>query len=308
MMFAKFLVFSALLVRQTMSSQLRTSSPGDRRLSEELIAGYEPLTLVTDKNAIDLDQETIVAYMDNSNFNIAQTIYNNGGHSHSFATLTLNTSLTQDIEPGTKLEVVDTDGVKIAGRALGLAAVPATKVNFEYGISSNQDSFVGCQVGALPSADQVTRFCLPESGFLNVAFRSGINYSYDPAKDNRNARTLAGFSTTAQETMVDCGLRCPYETYDKYYTYYGAYDYGHTFVESAFEMGSTQGFKNGNNDFSQLSDIAKAGTCFVKNNILSRFYSLVIIFVPCIDLMLFFSNRDYQERNRLFERLHVHYS
>ena len=47
-----------------------------------------------------------------------------------------------------------------------------------------------------------------------------LAYTYDPLKNNYNARTIQGFSTGAKEKMYDCE-HCPYPTYDQFYKYYG---------------------------------------------------------------------------------------
>jgi hypothetical protein len=71
--------------------------------------------------------------------------------------------------------------------------------------------------------------------------------------------TLASMSTTAQAIMGDCGTRCPYSTFKKFLTYYGEPDYGHRIVQSAFDMTSTQGLLRLNNDFSNITNAARAG-------------------------------------------------
>ena len=71
--------------------------------------------------------------------------------------------------------------------------------------------------------------------------------------------TLASMSTTAQAIMGECGARCPYNTFKKFLTYYGQADYGHRIAQSAFDMTSTQGLLRLNNDFSNITNAARAG-------------------------------------------------
>jgi len=111
-----------------------------------------------------------------------------------------------------------------------------------------------CQVGASP--EPFTKGCLTAIGTISL---EGINsaqlsYVYDPLKDNKNGRTLAGFSTGAEKKMALCD-NCPYVDYDKFYTYYGHYDYGHQWVTAAFDKRPTD-FAFGNADFASYSDVA----------------------------------------------------
>ena len=79
-----------------------------------------------------------------------------------------------------------------------------------------------------------------------------FDYSYDPFKSNLNARTLQSMSTSAKEQMYDCA-NCPYDTYQKFYNYYGAFDYGNEWILAAFNKGATN-FINGNADFGAYGD------------------------------------------------------
>ena len=53
---------------------------------------------------------------------------------------------------------------------------------------------------------------------------------------------------------------CPYATYDKYYKYYGKFDYANQWVLSAFNKGMTD-FLNGNADFSAYGQDGTVGMC-----------------------------------------------
>merc|ERR1712176_661386 len=77
--------------------------------------------------------------------------------------------------------------------------------------------------------------------------KTDVQYTYDPATNNVAKRTIQGFSTAAQKKMAECA-NCPYEMYEKFYDYYGQYDYGNQIVLAAFAGGKTN-FKNFNNDF-----------------------------------------------------------
>jgi hypothetical protein len=90
-----------------------------------------------------------------------------------------------------------------------------------------------------------------------------LEYQYDPLRDNGNDRTLQGFSLQAEEKMWEC-KNCPYSTYQKFYEYYGEFDYANKWVLAAFD-GSTTNFDNGNADFSVFGKSGLTGTSFHGN-------------------------------------------
>lgn len=99
--------------------------------------------------------------------------------------------------------------------------------------------------------------CLSSAGFqpsgsVSVGAFGDVAYSYNVASDNLNGRTIQGFSTDAKAKMYECEF-CPYKTYEKFYDYYGAFDYANQWVLSAFNQGSTD-FTNGKADFSKFGD------------------------------------------------------
>ena len=89
-------------------------------------------------------------------------------------------------------------------------------------------------------------------------------YSYNPLTKNYNARTLQGFSVEAEEKMYKC-TSCPYKTYNKFYEYYGAFDYGNKWVLAAFNKGSTN-FAKGNASFNSYGMEGTSGKCSTTEN------------------------------------------
>lgn len=94
-----------------------------------------------------------------------------------------------------------------------------------------------------------------------------LSYSYSVEDGNKNGRTLQGFSHQAKEKMNDCE-NCPYDTYVKFYDYYGQYDYADRFVMAGFNNAKTEGFVNGEGDFSGytevgLNEIIKKGSAYM---------------------------------------------
>jgi hypothetical protein len=84
-----------------------------------------------------------------------------------------------------------------------------------------------------------------------------LGYTYIPSQDNGNERTLQGFSTAAEDKMYRCEY-CPYDTYEKFFQYYGVFDYADAWVDAAFSGTSTT-FSNGNADFTQYDFPGKTG-------------------------------------------------
>jgi hypothetical protein len=82
-------------------------------------------------------------------------------------------------------------------------------------------------------------------------------YTYNPLTNNGNERFLQKFSTSAQDLMYECE-ECPYKTYQKYYDYYGTFDYANQWVLAAFEGKSTS-FARGNADFSKYGFPGRTG-------------------------------------------------
>lgn len=233
----------------------------------ELIAGYEPQSQVTDHNAIDLDQEEMEEQLDLDNdegFENALAIYSEGAHSKSVATVTLDAPLGSDIEKGTEITGTGVDGSMVVGKAYGDTASGATEVLIKYLTSDIQSMYVGCQVGA--SQSPVTDGCFAESGTVNIDGVGDVAYSYDVNEDNINKRSIQGFSTAAQEKMYECD-NCPYKTYEKFYDYYGEYDYANQMILAAFTSSETN-FDNFNNDFGLYGfagreQIIKKGTSYM---------------------------------------------
>jgi hypothetical protein len=94
--------------------------------------------------------------------------------------------------------------------------------------------------------------CLQAAGELELEGIHAVSlaYEYLPDTDNRNGRTLAGFSQQAEKKMGLCAA-CPYVDYQKYLDYFGAPDYGHQWISAALERRSPT-LSNGSVDFGTL--------------------------------------------------------
>lgn len=89
---------------------------------------------------------------------------------------------------------------------------------------------------------------LAPTGSIEIGELGTYSYTYNPTQKNFNARTLQRFSTEAEEKMYNCGPACPYKTYNKFYEYYGVFDYANQWVLAAFNKGGTN-FAKGDAQF-----------------------------------------------------------
>ena len=87
---------------------------------------------------------------------------------------------------------------------------------------------------------------------------------------NLNDRTLQKFSTQSQSKMYACSINCPYVDYNKFYTYYGDFNYADSWVLAALDGTPTPTtWTNGAADFSAVNDAAtrreatKKGTAYM---------------------------------------------
>jgi len=254
-----------LLASTTLSNASAVRS--NRRLSYDSIAGYAPQSQVTDHNAIDLDQaamQTQLALGNEDGFGAALRLYTEGAHSKSVAVVTLTMPLQIDVAKGTSFMGVDADGNQVAGKAYENNVAGATEVKVQYKTTDSQKDYVGCQVGA--SVNPNIERCFAASGSMTVNGSVEVMYQYDVLSNNINKRSIQGFSTAAQKKMGEC-TNCPYKMYEKFYNYYGAYDYADQIVLAAFSSGKTT-FKNFNNDFGNYGfagreQIIKKGTAYM---------------------------------------------
>jgi len=239
---------SALVLLASTPLSGAESVRANRKLSLQQIAGYEPLSVVTDHNAIDLDQEAMEQQLSLGNedaYAQALRIYSEGAYSKSVAEVTLSAPLIMDVEKGTEIFGVGADGNQVAGKAYEDNAAGATALIIQYRTSDSQKDYVSCQVGASTTPNTVG--CLAASGSVTIDGKTDVAYTYDPLVNNVAKRTIQEFSTSAQKKMMECA-NCPYEMYQKFYNYYGQYDYANQIVLAAF-AGTETNFKNFNNDF-----------------------------------------------------------
>lgn len=236
------------------------------------IVGYTPASSMWDQSRIDLDQEAIqdiladiqTATASAGEMYSVDEIYELGGFSKSYAALNLEDPLATSIARGTPLMGFNRDGLQVPGFAHDDTPEGSYELHFQYDVlADNRTGSVmamACHIGGLPEDRVHTEGCLAERNVIEVEGSSPmtLSYSYNSELNNRNSRTLASFSTDAKTLMYDCP-QCPYNTYQKFYDYYGEYDYANQFIMTALDQGTTT-FRMGNADLSGYDLAGRAGT------------------------------------------------
>ena len=198
----------------------------ERRLSEELFLSYEPQTTVTDHAAIDLDQKLIeeqLAMETDQARVIAMKVYTEGAFSKSYAEIQLTQPLPVDVGKGVEVFGQAADGKIVQGKTAAAFRAGDSIFQVQYHAGSIQTTWTDCHVGGNPNPNM--EGCFRPTGSLEIGELGDYSYSYNPVESNFNARTLQGFSVDAEEKMYRCGPKCPHATYNKYYEYYGVFDY-----------------------------------------------------------------------------------
>jgi len=193
-----------------------------------------------------------------SGFQNAKSIYREGGHSKSYAELTLTSpaSLASSVTKGDAvIGGTDTTGAPVVGKAFADAPQGSSKLQVQYSTSTVQASYSDCQVGGL--VDTVTTGCLAATGSITVGGTT-YEYEYDIDTNNDNGRTIQGFSLGADTSMRVNGEGAYFATFQKFFDYYKRFDYADAFVIAALDGGATT--LNGKTfDFTSYSFTGKAG-------------------------------------------------
>lgn len=229
-----------------------------RQLSYEFIAGYRPESQVTDHNAIDLDQaalETELGRGTDSGFAAAKRIYEEGGNSKSYATLTFTGAKPSSLTDKQEWTGEDAAGNDVIGKVYKASSTTDNQIKLQYKTTDVQDTWVGCRVGGL--VDTYTAGCFNTTGTIEKDGTS-YEYTYDVDTDNKNGRTIQGFSTAVDQKMINGCPGCPYDDAQYFVDYYGDYAYGDKWVQAAFAGGKTEfSSGRGNADFSSYTSVGK---------------------------------------------------
>jgi len=264
------IALSALLVQIASGQSIRAANVHSnvaRNLSYDRIAGYEPNSKVTDHNALDRDQKFMEIELSKgtpTGLARAKRIYQEGGNSKSYAEITLSVVLPAAIQDKTVVTGTSVGDELIFGKVMS-AEGNQRIVKIQYDTSQNQATWVGCRVGGLNEGRE-TNGCFKDSGTIVIDGKS-YQYTYDSTVDNKNGRTLQGFSTAVESKMIACGTAagCPMKDAKFFTDYYGQANYGDLWIQAAFNGGSLTNFDYGNTNFSSLgysaqSELIKKGT------------------------------------------------
>jgi len=268
---------AAVSTQTSVRSVIQTTS---RELSAEKIAGYEPQSQVTDHNAIDKDQAAMQTALAKAtpDYATAKAIYEQGGNSKSYAEIKLDSDLLSDLvvknAEGVKTTVTgkDTSGKTVVGKLYKNAAKNQNIMKIQYATSDVQDTHVECSVGAMPGDAHVTGGCFAASGSVEIGGTS-YPYSYNVHEDNKNGRTIQGFSTAVESKMITCD-GCPFDDAQYFKDYYGVSDYADKWIQAVFS-GAATSFTNGNADFEAYGNAGKI-ECIKKGTVYLNVFMYVI--------------------------------
>lgn len=253
-----------------------------------LIAGVYPTRSTTARSVskIDLDQAEIEHLLeldlennDSNWFEQAYKIYQNGMHTTSYASLTLNKRPDHKVDLPEPVETIYTNNMRPYNpnhfdiyelNVFGMneqsepvrgilqtdsESLPSQNVRVIYPEDSN------CMVGGK------TDECFANEGGIVVQGYGAMDYTYDPKADTKHTSSLKSFAEDEAAIMSYCeehGGCGKYQEYEHFFDFYGTLDYGNIWIEAAFEKKKTyypkeyqldHGYENV--DFSKFPDIAR---------------------------------------------------
>ena len=205
--------------------------------NRQIICNYLPKSDVTEHWKLDLDQKDFETFLGNGDFEKAEAIYGNGANSMKTSEITLNTPLAQGFAKGSIVTQGGKSGVLNKDASAGDAMI-------KVGIDPPCISDFG------DSPDTSGCFSNTDGSFMIESVDVG------PGTVNLKYRTLAGFSTAADEKMTG------YEMFEIYKDYFGVGDYAHRFISAALQAGNDAG-TSVSMDFSVQDDDFRVGSAMV---------------------------------------------
>ena len=125
------------------------ATAASRSLASEKLLGYRFENNMDDHARIDLDQQAIelaLAIRTSTSFDNAQTIYEEGGHSKSYARLQLSSPLPTRVKKGSAIRGKTADGTTIKAKAYETAEEGDAIIEVQY---PTDEGSLPCFVGAL---------------------------------------------------------------------------------------------------------------------------------------------------------------
>jgi len=272
----KFSLLAALILLQAVACESADDNLFEHRNLFEQIHSYTPQSLVTDANALDRDLYVIRNELEKETkrgWSNAESVYRDGANSKPVALLTLHKALKEDIDEGTIVRGLDVDGYEVVGTLYEGAKNGTQDLVIQYHIKEDQKNYVNCQVGASPAPN--FGGCFNSSGKV-LMFQEEFSYDYDVMEENVNYRAIEDLSGQAQQKMWEC-RHCPFPDFEKFYNYYGEYNYADRIITSAFRGQQTY-LKNGNMDFGFYTE-------YGLGSFIHKAMSYMPIFMYCIRQM-----------------------
>jgi len=247
-------------IRTQLSSEVNNS----RKLGGENMGGYITATTVTDYAVIDRDLADMrieLEKLSDEGFANALRIYEEGGHSMSYAAITKTKyeyASPTVINNGVEFTGKDSNGNVVVGTVY--KTQQRSTIRLQYHTGEEGAYYDGCQVGALALVGkQNTEKCFAESGTVTATIYGDLQefpYTYNPLTDTKNGRTLQMFSGLLPVKSITC-VKCPFPDPKYAHKYYGTATYGDDWIQAAFNSGKTN-FKTGNADFSIFNHAARS--------------------------------------------------
>ena len=111
------------------------------------------------------------------------------------------------------------------GKMYDDVASGSATIKVQYATTDIQETYVGCQVGALVGEDINLTGCFADTtGTIEIGNandeKKSHAYTYTASEDNKAGRTIQGFSQQLEEKLKN-GPGAPYPDFEKFRKYYG---------------------------------------------------------------------------------------
>ncbi|KAL7578364.1 hypothetical protein ACA910_012767 [Epithemia clementina (nom. ined.)] len=240
-----------------------------------MICGYLPRTAIIDESLLDLDLLSIRDRLTAGQLVKAQNVYEEGGHSKAAAVLTLlDPPASYNFPQGT--QVYGLTEIRQRQELVGELQSPLhwfegqanETVVVQYSFSNSSHNRTVCFVGGLSSFEAATFDGCFHDGIGTVEFVLPGNeegtgdlfpYSYDIHIGNINLRTFQGLSLNAASTMKSCPDCAYFDSFQKFFDYYGDPAYADKWIKAA-SFGNQTAFSNskGDSNFASYSRLGRA--------------------------------------------------
>lgn len=272
----QFLFLAAIAVTYCSCEVIETRDSNFHKKSRQTminrIIGYLPVHDVTDIANLDLDQNMMEQLVLTRELNHARLLYEEGGHSMSYAAMHVVDAPTNvEFPAGSTVWGVNDVGQKVVGNLLedlifDSSSKQGGNVTVRVVYDDEQVLQPFCRVGALHyfNAGYLNN-CFTKNSSIQIFDSSNkstsLNYTYNIHTENVNALSLRKVATAAADLFQ--GL----PSFEIFKTFYGESDYADRWAMAAANSGST-GFRSGlgNADFQLLQGRFGHGEGLIKGS------------------------------------------